>query len=258
MAQLATRGILYSGDIFAQAYNTTTDLPTGAIIGPLPISSLVIEQGTEAKTRKTKTNSAYGTAAGQVMIRNPTKITMGLSGTNRDYNLLVFGGDAETSTVAQTGATIVSQEITVVLDAWHALVDGSGNRVYNISDVSIDGTPDVDITGVNVNGPLGLVFIGSGLGISAGANTINFTYATVTGSRVAAGIHAKQVYKLWGDLINQETLAHERLIVPKWNATTNSSADWLGDDYGNFEVSGECIKLPAETGEYYLDEITES
>jgi hypothetical protein len=230
------KGIQYVGDIFLQLY-----LPNGTLsdtaIGPLAGTKLSVKTDADIKYRKSKRRDSHGRAEGSAATHKPTMFGLAVNAADPSMLALLFMGVASVLNIAS--GTVSAESHDLPLDTWVKLE----NR--NVASVTITGkTLGTDFA---VNERVGLIMALSTGSIVDGANTsINYSYGSVTGTRIAAGETSKIEVKLLFDGVNLEDDSAVFGTVPKLVLLPKTDINLLADDFVTTEFDGTAIKMDGQ------------
>jgi hypothetical protein len=233
---VTTTGIQYKGDIFLRRYNPDGTLPE-TLIGPIAGSKLSIKADATLKTRTSKQRDDYGRVKGVVSVPKPTMVGIGINAADPAMLAMLFLGTAD---ALSTGSgTVTAESHALPHDVWVRL----DNR--NVSSVVITGkTAGVDF---EVNPRIGAIRALSTGSIADNASTaIAYSYAAITGTRIAGGEASKIEVELTFDGVRLEDSTDAFGIIPKMVLMPKTDINLLNDDFVTAEFDGTMIKLDGQ------------
>jgi hypothetical protein len=236
------QGLIYEGNIHAQRY--VSGVLQAKAIGPFEVTGLTIKAGNEPKERKSNLVGQSGKVRGTFARTMPTELKISANAANSDlYALFLLGSTAAYSVAggSATGESVASMEH----DKWYKLAHD------NVSAVAI--TDKVLGTDFEVDGKLGLIRnLSTGSIANNATDSVNYTYSAIAGTTIQVGTQSKVDVKLLGRLTNSETGNYSILEVPKVTLSPSKELALIGNDYSEFELTGNCILLDGQAADLYL------
>jgi len=160
-------------------------------------------------------------------------------------NVLAYMLGESVTTITQSSGSLSSSSMTVQeLGKWQEILDGSGNRVYNLSGISVqDSTPTtlVEDDDYVVSETNGLIMFLDGTNAVAAADvvTINATIPADAIKEIEGGTQPQQKRHIWfmGDPAEGvvQQVQGWGLIVP------SGDISMIGDDWESFNIEGNFL-----------------
>lgn len=238
------RGLVYSGELYAQAYSS--GVLQSKVIGPFETTSFSLAPENEQQTRTSNIPGSAGLARGTLSRKKPTKFTLKANALNADIAALFLL--ATSGTMTATSGSVTGESVTFTeLDTWYKL----GAR--NVSSVAITGkTINTDFV---VNAKAGLIMALSTGSYTADATaSVNYSKGAISAPRMSIGALAKSDVKFFGRLVNEETQSEAWLEITKCTVTPSGEIPLIGSGYSEMTLNGIGIKLDSETADVYLDD----
>ncbi len=237
---MSNKGISYKGDVYLRRYQNGA--PSANIIGPIGGTKLTLKANSEVKERFGKGRDNHGLLTGSVAQGKPSEIKVGFNEVDPALMAILFLGTA--AALNETGGTVTGEAITLVENQWVKTAQ------RNISGSAIVGkTLGVDFEENPRMGAIKALNAGT-----AGAQTLDYSYGGITGTRIAGGVESQIDVEIVFDGKNLEDQSEAYARIPKITLTPESDIDLLSDDYVTVEMGGKAIKLPAEAGEILFDD----
>jgi len=234
------KGISYKGDVFLRRY--VGGVLSDDVIGPIGGTKLTLKANSEIKQRFGKGRANHGLLTGSVARSKPSEVALGFNEVDTELFAIMFLGTAAALSVA--GGTVTGESITLVENKWVK----TANRNISLSAIATK-TLGVDFKEHPRMGAIMALNAGA-----AGVQSLAYTYGGITGTRISGGVSSQIDVEIVFDGLNLEDDSEAYVRIPKITLTPNSDIDLLGDDYVNADMTGNAIKLPAESGEIIFDD----
>lgn len=179
--------------------------------------------------QKTKPSAMKGTYGQTKHTKTRISSTTG-SATFHEMFAAVFAWALAGEEVEMTAAagTVTGESVTLIEGEWVKLVKD------NVSSVVITGgTVDVDY---KFNGPLGMVYMIPGGGLTAGVNSVNYSYAAESGYQVKIGTQAQIRVAI---MLDGRNLENGEPIIGKFDSvvlSSNSEINLVTDPSTDFDT----------------------
>ncbi|MCF7964215.1 MAG: hypothetical protein K9L79_01610 [Methylobacter tundripaludum] len=194
-----------------------------------------IKENTEKKERVSKGRANYGSALNTVFIKKPGEVNISLDDLDKDNLALVFLGD--TSNVSVTGGTVTDEVVT----AYQGRIIKTAKR--KISSVVLNhssGTPTYVLgTDYEITDPdLGLIKIIGSTITDAQSLKLDYSYGSMTSSKVAGGTNSSIIARILFDGVNQADQSKAVVNVFEAVLSPTSGVDFLADDFAKLDLAG--------------------
>lgn len=247
-----SQGILLEGDVYFDRLDDN-GARTG-LVGPLNTLQLAIETPTEAVTRTSKKKGSYGAALDEVIIAQPSQITMQFD--DQPAELLAMALLGELEVLNQGSGDITAQDFTLPANQrWLEL--GKTNLAtagISVTDSANADAPLVLGTDVEISYSLGLIRALKGGAVeSGGAIKVTAQYNAVSGSRIKGAIKPQVKAVLLLDGRNLATGAPVKLRVPMFVGAPSEAVDLMAAEFVSTTLVGKALLQTGESAPFYLD-----
>lgn len=247
-----SQGILLEGDVYFDRLDDTGNR-TG-LVGPLNTLQLAIQTPTESVTRTSKKKGSYGAALDEVIIAQPSQITVRFD--DQPAELLAMALLGELEAINQGSGDITAQEFTLPANQrWLEL--GKSNLASQGVSVTDSANADAPLTltaDVEINYALGLIRARKGGAVeNGGAVKVTAQYNATTGSRVKGATKPQVKAVLLLDGRNLATGLPVKLRVPMFVGAPSEPVDLMAAEFVSTTLVGKALLQTGESAPFYLD-----
>lgn len=235
-----SKGIAYKGDAYLRRW--VNGVLSRRIIGPVGSTKLTLKPNAEIKERLGKGRDNFGLVVGSITTNQPTDVALSFNEVDPEVLAMLFMGEA--AALNEAGGSVTGENITLVQDVWVK----TDHRNISASVIAAL-TPGVDFIEHPRMGAIMAKTPGA-----VGAQSLDYTYAGITGTRVSSGVGDKIEVEIIFDGNNLEDGSDAYVRIPKTTLVPNADIDLLAGDYIDAEMSGKAIKMPNETGDVIFDD----